>query len=845
MKTNYQELLSPRWWLVLGIFSLFIHFLPAQEKWVELPSIPDKEGFAGMYAGVSNDVLIVAGGANFPDLRPWEGGTKVWYDHIFYLEEIDGSWKRSGVSLPSPLAYGVSVNYKDEVIFVGGSDADKHYDKVFSLAFRNGEIVKGQEYPALPTPLSNMCGAIVGDVLYIAGGNQTSLSIGEKKFLALDLSVPVSERTWEELQAWPGASRIQSVAASMDGAFYLFSGFELHLDSSGALQRTLLHDAYRYDPGEDTWTQLPDLPRGVAAAPGGAFTIGLSHIVIPGGLDDETLQFTDQKTHPGFKEEVIAYNTMSEEWVTLSDMPYGASRVTAPTTRWKGMWVVPNGESAPGVRSSKVFGYSNQVRFGWINWLTLCVYIGCMILIGFYFSKRESSTDNYFKAGGRIPWWAAGISIYGTQLSAITFMAVPALVYATDWRLAVGTIMILLIVPLIIKYYLPHFRKMNLTTAYEFLERRFDLKVRMVGSLTFILLQLGRMGVVLYLPAIAISSVTGIDIILCIAIMGVFSTLYTVLGGIEAVIWTDVAQVAVLMGGAVACIIVAVMNIPGGTAEIIDVGVAYQKFRIIDWRWDYTDLVFWVAIIGFFFLNLISYTSDQVVIQRYLTVKDEKAAARSLWTNGIVTIPGIFIFFGLGTTLFVYYLTNPQEISSNTTDEILPYFVVTKLPVGVAGLVISGIFAASMSSLDSSMNSISTAYITDFHKNLWPGKPDAQYLRIAKGVTILMGAFGTLTAVWIALSDIGFIFDFFQEILGTIGGSLAGVFVLAVFVRRTTPTGALMGILGGALITLWAKNFTEINGYFYGAIGVMSCVAIGYLVSVLLGDRSGANKVQV
>lgn len=845
MKTIYSEIVSTRWWIILGIFWLFPQILSAQEKWVELPSIPDEEGFAGMYAGVSNDVLIVAGGANFPELRPWEGGIKMWYDHIFYLEEIDGTWKRSAMNLPIPLAYGVSVNYKDEILFIGGSDADKHYDDVFSIAFRDGEIVKEQDYPSLPIPLSNMCGAIVNDVVYIAGGNQTPQSIGEQKFFALDLSAPASDRIWTEPKAWPGASRIQSVAASMDGAFYLFSGFELHLDSAGALQRTLLHDAYRYDPSKDIWTQLPDLPRGVAAAPGGAFSIGLSHIVIPGGLDQETLQFTDPASHPGFKEEVIAYNILSEEWVTLSDMPEGASRVTAPTTHWKGMWIVPNGEKGPGVRSPKVYGYSNQVRFGWVNWLTLCIYIGCMILIGFYFSKRESSTDNYFKAGGRIPWWAAGISIYGTQLSAITFMAVPALVYATDWRLAVGTIMILLIVPLIVKYYLPHFRGLNLTTAYEFLEQRFDLKVRMVGSLTFILLQLGRMGVVLYLPAIAISSVTGIDIILCIAIMGVFSTLYTVLGGIEAVIWTDVAQVVVLMGGAVACIIVAVANIPGGTAEIIQTGVAYNKFRILDFRWDYTELVFWVAIIGFFFLNLISYTSDQVVIQRYLTVKDEKAAARSLWTNGIVTIPGIFIFFGLGTTLFVYYLTNPQEISSNTTDEILPYFVVTKLPVGVAGLVISGIFAASMSSLDSSMNSISTAYITDFHKKIWPGESDERYLHLAKIVTILMGAFGTLTAIWIAVSDVGFIFDFFQEILGTIGGSLAGVFVLAVFVKRTTPTGALIGILAGALITLWAKNFTEINGYFYGAIGVMSCVAIGYLVSILLGDRATPNKLQV
>tara|TARA_R110002049_G_scaffold29267_3_gene99503 strand:- start:3243 stop:4085 length:843 start_codon:yes stop_codon:yes gene_type:complete len=259
----------------------------------------------------------------------------------------------------------------------------------------------------------------------------------------------------------------------------------------------------------------------------------------------------------------------------------------------------------------------------------------------------------------------------------------------------------------------------------------------------------------------------------------------------------------------------------------------FEKFKLIDWSWDYTQLVFWVAIIGFFFLNLIPYSSDQVVIQRYLTVKDEKEAEKSLWTNGLITIPGIFLFFGLGTVLFVYYLTNPEKIGSANPEELLPYYIVAELPIGIAGLVIAGIFAASMSSLDSSMNSIATAYITDIHKYIKPGLKDREYLKLAKTITIIMGVFGTLTAVWIAATEVGFIFDLFQKLLGMIGGCLAGVFILAIFSQRANSLGVIIGTLSGAGITFLVSKFTDVNGYLYGAIGVLSCVIIGFLFSLI------------
>jgi SSS family solute:Na+ symporter len=831
--------------LVLAIF-FSAQSLVAQQnnlKVEELPPLPDEEGFAGMFAGTSNGALLCMGGANFPEARPWEGGQKRWYDHIYVLMEEDGDWQVAGQKLPYPLAYGVSVNYQNEVILIGGSDAKKHHREVFSVSYENGAIKINHQFPSLPVPLASMAGTIVNNTIYIAGGISTPESKPIHKFYALDLSLPENEREWTEESPWPGAPRMLAVSAAKDGKFYLFSGINLLHEKGEPYQRELLKDAYVYHPSktkesqDGKWKKLSDLPRAVAAGPNPAPVMGLSHILFPGGLDEKTAKHADPDTHPGFLTDILAYNIQSKEYVKVGALPKGGARVTLPATLWNNRWVIPSGESKAGVRSPKVYTISNNVQFGSLNWLFLFLYLGVMLYIGYYFSKRGKSTEDFFVAGRRIPWWAAGISIYGTQLSAISFMAIPAIVYATDWTLAIGPVIILLMVPLIIKYYLPFFRRLNVTSAYQYLEERFNLKVRLLASVTFMLMQLARMGIVLYLPAIAISSVTGLDVYLCIAIMGIFCTIYTVMGGIEAVIWTDVIQVVVLLGGAIFCIVIASLNIEGGIIHIIERGISLDKFKMLHWGWDSSQLVVWVAIISFFFLNLIPYTSDQTVVQRYLTVKDEKEAAKSLWTNGIITIPGILLFFGLGTTLYIYYLENPSIINSSKPDEVLPFYIVQNLPLGVAGIVIAGVFAASMSSLDSSMNSIATAYITDIQKRFNKNSSDAHSLKLAKLIIISIGFIGTCSAMFIAATHVDFIFNYFQEILGVFGGGLAGVFILAIFAKKANASGAIAGVLGGAALTWFVKYNTDISLYLYGAIGVVSSVMIGYLVSILFPGK--------
>ena len=257
-----------------------------------------------------------------------------------------------------------------------------------------------------------------------------------------------------------------------------------------------------------------------------------------------------------------------------------------------------------------------------------------LIYIGLRFSKRGGDSNDFFLAGRRIPWWAAGISIFATQLSAITFVSTPALAYASDWLVLPGKVMILLMAPIVVLFYLPFFRRLDITTAYEYLERRFSLSVRLFGSASFIAFQLLRMAIVVFLPALALSTITGINVYACILIMGVLSTLYTALGGMEAVIWTDVLQTVVLIGGMLVAIIIVAMDV-GGFGVVFETANAADKTRMWYWSMSTTDLATWSILLGTLALQFGPYTTDQSVVQRYLTTKDERSAARGIWLNGL------------------------------------------------------------------------------------------------------------------------------------------------------------------------------------------------------------------
>jgi N-acetylneuraminic acid mutarotase len=317
--------------------------------WEQLRSLPDSEGFAGPFAGVSHGALLVAGGANFPTRKPWEGGEKVWYDNVYVLESPDGQWKRVG-TLPRPLGYGVSASYRDGLICVGGSDAKRHYADAFRLDWRGGRLAT-TPLPPLPKPLANGCGAMVGDVLYVAGGQETPTSEStSKSFWSIDLSA--NDPRWEAIKPWPGAGRMLAVAAEFDGSFWLIGGADLVPREGATPQRRYLADAYRYTPGSG-WERLADLPRAVTAAPSPALADQAGFLIL-GGDDGSQLGEAHEK-HRGFSRQILRFDPKAASWIDAGKLP--VPRVTVPLVHWSGAWVIPGGEVRPGVRSPEVWAF--------------------------------------------------------------------------------------------------------------------------------------------------------------------------------------------------------------------------------------------------------------------------------------------------------------------------------------------------------------------------------------------------------------------------------------------------------------------------------------------------------
>jgi len=317
-------------------------------RWSQLPALPDAEGFASPYGGISHGALIVAGGANITDDKWATPPIKQWYDPAFVLERPDGTWK-SGFKLPRVCGYGVSVSVDDRLICIGGSDSKQHFADVFSLEWKDGAL-QTRKLPALPVPCANGCGALMGRTIYVAGGIETPMSTEAlKTFWALNMDS--LEAGWQKLEPWPGPARMLAVAGVREGSFYLFSGTDLHADAEGKPAREYLRDAYRFTPGEG-WKRLADLPRAAVAAPSPALASD-SGLVVISGDDGMNTAFQPVKEHPGFPRNALLYAPESDTWSLLPETPL--SRATVPVVTWKDRFVIPNGETRPRVRTPEVW----------------------------------------------------------------------------------------------------------------------------------------------------------------------------------------------------------------------------------------------------------------------------------------------------------------------------------------------------------------------------------------------------------------------------------------------------------------------------------------------------------
>lgn len=812
------------------------------------PETPLPTPVSGHYTAWKDGQHWTWGGCNYPEIPCADGGAKHYY----------------------PQAYGASIEIDNGVLLLGGQDQQGSLTTCRYIPPKATNGGQPQDLTPLPIPLDDFAATYYQGEIYIAGGqsNGQPNQLIYKAHWSHDIE-------WQVADTMPDACRLQpclQVQNTATGpALYIFGGYDpgnpttsrspqVHTDGIYApipqitpsqkaqWRRTApcsvwIDQQTPEDPTQTTHTLTRQAIVGTASTKS-----GYSHILFFGGVNYDIFlrAITGQQDslylrHPSqwyqFRTDVLTYHTITDTWALLPGDTLlaraGASIAHTPD----GALIYSGGETKPGIRTATTtkIQITHQHSFGTLNWTVLALYLILMLGMGFYFMRRESGADDFFRGGGRIPWWAAGISIYATMLSAITYMAIPAKAYTTDWTYYPMLWMIPIVGIPVIKYYLPYFRKLKVASAYEILENRFNLATRLMASALFSTFMIARMALVMYLPSLALTAVTGIDIYLCILLMGIVTIIYCTMGGVEAVIWGDVVQGIILVGGAVFAALYLATNTAGGITGSIDIALANDKLRLFDWSNTWSSATWWVVIIGGLANNLISYTSDQTVIQRYMTTPDERSAGRSILVNGFMSVFISVAFYVIGTGLYTFYKTHPEslDITMTQSDAIFPFFMMSQMPSGIAGLLIAAIFAATMSTISSNINSVSTAISVDFVQRFRPTITNDRLLRVARWICIASGLIGLIIALLMATWDIQSLLDYFNTILGLLTSGLGGLFFIAVFMPRVKGHAALTGFITGEIIVFLMSHYTTASLFLYGATGMIVSIIIAYLTSYI------------
>jgi SSS family transporter len=374
-------------------------------------------------------------------------------------------------------------------------------------------------------------------------------------------------------------------------------------------------------------------------------------------------------------------------------------------------------------------------------------------------------------------------------------------------------------------------RRMNMTTVYSYLERRFDKKVRLLGAGLGVFLKVGgRMSVVLLLPALALSTVTDMNVYLSIALMGLVTTVYALKGGFEAVIWTEVMQVVVTFGGVVIAFWFLTRGVDGGFAGIWETGNSAGKFRAVSWDFDFTRPTVPVFL-GLFFATIFLQISDQPLMQRMLATASVAEARRTVVIGNIIGLASSVVFFFVGSSLWVFYQANPGRLSASlsSNDAIFPYFIANELPRGVVGLIVAGLFAASMGALSSILNATASVVVSDFQGIIRPRATEKQRLGLARGTTLVCGLLATAFAMYLAWLSVESLWDQFMRLVALIGGGFPGVFALGLLSRRANAIGVMTGAV---------QYHTATSPFFHSFVAIASCMVIGYIASLLTARAS-------
>ncbi len=495
-------------------------------------------------------------------------------------------------------------------------------------------------------------------------------------------------------------------------------------------------------------------------------------------------------------------------------------------------------------------------HFAIADWIVLGIYFLGTMSIGFYFWIRQKSRsmEGFTVASRSLPGWVCGLSIFATYLSSISFLALPGKAFSANWNPFAFSLSLPIATWIAVIWFLPYYRKSGEISAYAHLEHRFGAWARIYASLFYLLTQIARMGAVMYLMALALSVLVGWDVRTIILVTGVSVTIYSLVGGIVAVIWADALQAVVLMLGAAVCILMMLLDMPGGLGQVLEIAEEHNKFSLGSTSLSLTESTFWVVLVFGLFINLQNFGIDQSYIQRYIASKSDHEARKGLWLGGLLYVPVSAVFFFIGTSLFAFYTTHPADLvevrqgvatqklihknilpdsvgyeqklaqtvadlsEREVGDKVFPHFIGKHLPVGMTGLLIAAIFAAAMSTISTSLNSSATLLMNDYYKRFFnPDATEKKAMKVLYASTIVWAALGTgMALALVQLTDN--VLDIWWELSSIFSGGILGLFLLGMISRVKNPA-AVTGVLVGALVIAWMV-FSPLWGQLPGSVFV-------------------------
>ena len=472
----------------------------------------------------------------------------------------------------------------------------------------------------------------------------------------------------------------------------------------------------------------------------------------------------------------------------------------------------------------------------------IAVYLAGVTLFGMRFREKAHTLRGYFLAENTIPWWAISLSIVAAETSTLTIISVPGLAYERDFRflqLVIGYLIGRVIISVIL---IPQYFRGDLVTAYQLIERRFGQSLRSLTAGLFLITRAAAEGVRVFAVAIVVGialgnllggfSELGRDVA-AIAIVSILTLIYTLKGGMAAVIWTDVVQLAVYVVGTLAGFFTILHLVPGGWHTVHSVAAEASKFRVFDFSWNfYATYTFWSGVIGGAFLTTASHGTDQLIVQRLLSARSERQSKLALLASGIMVLFQFSLFLLIGAMLFVFYKLFPPLVAFTRTDTIFPAFIVTRMPHGISGLLISAILAAAMANLSAALNSLSSTTIVDFYSRMNPAASDQRRLFLSRMATV--GWCIVLFALAIMARSGGKVLEAGLAIASVAYGSLLGVFLLGVLTRKASERGAMVGMLCGFLLNLYLWKSTKVPFTWYVPLGSITTFVIGYATSLFL-----------